>query len=616
MQSNNRLSATPKIRELVPMLWNRLGSNRLWFIIAILFCLSDLIINMMIPIVLETYFNILEDGDLKQVQTALIIFNVLLLALTGLGLLGHYLKQNNMSKLHRAITLELVDHTQRLPLEKSQASHSADLSQRIMWDSSKVTTLLVTIFNNMGTQIFMLILACLYMLTLQWQVTAGIMLLMPFGLIGSHLLRHRLQRIGKEVADAEGIFRQCQQDALQSMDTLRAFDAENWMMDRFIKQRNHLNKLYMRRMWLQQLVNVLTTTLALFISWGSILAVAWLAVEGKLQLGALMAFFILIWRVYDPLLNLGRLWGEIQESKGAAARIASIWRAKKEPSEEVDVPQTVAYTSDMSVLTWNRVSFQYEQRAGIQEMDGIDNVDAYTANKQLLNDFEFSLGPSSFTAIVGTSGSGKSTVAKLGAGLLFPIDGSVNIYGTSSLINAELARQNVSYVPQNPYLFSGTIRDNLLMAMPHAQEADLIKAAKIAEAHTFIEALPDGYDTRINEHGNSLSGGQKQRLAIARAVLADRPIWIFDEATSALDLETERRVMAGILSRIRERSSSLLVIAHRLTTVQEADVIVAMESGVIKEQGSHRELLQREGGIYRKLWQQMEGSEAVYTHSG
>ncbi|GKU78162.1 ABC transporter ATP-binding protein [Paenibacillus sp. L3-i20] len=610
MNKYSVLSRNPRIRELVPMLWKRLGSGQLWFVIAILFCLSDMVIMMLTPYVLEIYFNVLENGELKEVQNLLILFIVLVIVLSGLGLLGHYLKQDNMSKLHRDITLDLVDHAQRLPLERSQASHTADLSQRIMLDSSKVTVLLERIFNNMGNQVIMLILALLYMLKLQWQVAVGVMILMPLGLIGSHLLRHRLERIGKEVADEESSFRQCQQEALQSMDTLRAFDAESWMMDRFITQRQNLNKLYLRRMWLQQLVNVLTTTLALFIAWGSILTVAWMAVQGKLQLGTLMAFFILIWRIYDPLLILGRLWGEVQESKGAATRISSIWRANKEPNEKVEVIPANAALSENPILSWNNVTFHYQQHANIQEMDGVDTSEFGQMNEPLLKDFQLSLSPDTFTAIVGSSGSGKSTVAKLGAGLLFPIEGSVHINGSSSLVNAEFARKNVSYVPQNPYLFSGTIRENLMMAMPNALESDLIEAAKIAEAHSFIEALPDGYDTQISEHGSSLSGGQKQRLAIARAVLAARPIWIFDEATSALDLETERRVMEAILSRIRERGSSLLVIAHRLTTVQEADTIIAMETGLIKENGSHRELLQREDGLYRKLWKQMDGGEA------
>ncbi|RJX39731.1 ABC transporter ATP-binding protein [Paenibacillus pinisoli] len=613
MRQVPQLSATPRIRELIPLLWSRLGSSRTLFVLAILLCLTDLVIHLLIPMMMEFYFNFLETGELDKVRNLLVGFNIGLLVLTVLGLIGHYLKQNNMSILHRNVALELADHAQRLPLEKAQASHSADLQQRIYWDSNKVTLLPVTIFNNMGTQILMLVFASIYMFTLQWQVALGVFLLMPLCLLGSHLLRHRLMNIGKRVADQESVLKQCQQDALQSMDMLRAFDVQEWMTDRFVQERKKLNDLYMRRMWWQALVHTLSVTSALLIAWGTILTVAWLAVQGKIHIGALMAFFILIWRVYNPLLALGQLWGQIQESKGAAIRIASIWNAAKEPEHQGEAKEPSRGTIQDTGLTWHNVQFGYEEHAGIQEAEKQPHGAESGASAPLLHQFKLALEPASFMAIVGSSGSGKSTVAKLGAGLLFPSAGTVKVCGAATEESAEHARQFVSYVPQRPYLYAGTIRDNLLMAKPEATEAELIEAAAIAEAHAFIQALPDGYNTVMSEHGNSLSGGQKQRLAIARAVLADRPVWIFDEATSALDLETERKVMEAILRRARERGSSVLVIAHRLTTVQEADTIVAMENGKIVEAGTHAELLEREDGLYRSLWRQMDGSLALNT---
>ncbi|RJE88508.1 ABC transporter ATP-binding protein [Paenibacillus sp. 1011MAR3C5] len=609
MRQVPQLSATPRIRELIPLLWSRLGSSRTLFVLAILLCLTDLVIHLLIPMMMEFYFNFLETGELDKVRNLLIGFNIGLLVLTVLGLIGHYLKQNNMSILHRNVALDLADHAQRLPLEKAQASHSADLQQRIYWDSNKVTLLPVTIFNNMGTQVLMLLFACIYMFTLQWQVALGVILLMPLCLLGSHLLRHRLMNIGKRVADQESVLKQCQQDALQSMDMLRAFDAQEWMTDRFVHEREKLNDLYMRRMWWQALVQSLSVTSALLIAWGTILVVAWLAVEGKIHIGALMAFFILIWRVYNPLLALGQLWGQIQESKGAAIRIASIWNAEKEPEHNGETNRST--DGQEASLTWHNVQFGYDEHAGIQEAEKRSLSDERASSPLLLDEFKLALRPASFMAIVGSSGSGKSTVAKLGAGLLFPTSGTVKVCGAATVESAEQARQYVSYVPQRPYLYAGSIRDNLLMAKPDATEAELIEAAMIAEAHSFIQALPEGYHTVMSEHGNSLSGGQKQRLAIARAVLADRPVWIFDEATSALDLETERKVMEAILKRAKERGSSVLVIAHRLTTVQEADTIVAMENGAIVEAGTHAELLHLEEGLYRSLWQQMDGSRAA-----
>jgi ABC-type multidrug transport system fused ATPase/permease subunit len=610
--SVNASNAAPRLRELIPMMWSRLGSRRLIFIIAIILCMSEMVINMLVPVLLETFFNNLESGELANIRRLCIVSTAIVIGLLALGLVGHYLKQNTMSSLHREVTLELADHAQRLPLTTAQASHTADLAQRIQHDSNKTSWLLATLFHGMGTQVVMLLLAAVYMLRLQWQIALTILILMPLGLLASHLLRHRLRDIGRRVADQEAVVKQCQQDALQGMETIRAFGAEGWMTERFVRQRQMLNELYIRRMWWQQIVNALSTSFALMINWGSILFAAWLAIEGQLQVGALMAFFILVWRIFNPLLNLGRMWGEMQENLGASVRVFAVWQADKEPQgrNAAAAGFSMMNAQHDAAVSWQDVSYRYPENCGLQQAG--NNVVATSADavtdpseeaQPLLTHFNLTLLPGSFTALVGPSGSGKSTAAKIGAGLLIPDEGSVRIHDQSPQIDAENARRLVAYVPQTPYLFSGSIRDNLLTAQPDASEAELTAASQAAEAHDFILSLPQGYDTLLKEHGDSLSGGQKQRIAIARAMLADRPVWILDEATSALDLETERRVMEAILRRTREQGRTLLVIAHRLTTIQDADRIIAMENGIIREQGTHRQLMNNYDGLYRSLWQ-------------
>jgi ABC-type multidrug transport system fused ATPase/permease subunit len=603
--------AAPRLRELIPMMWTRLGSRRLVFIVAIILCMSEMVINMLVPVLLETFFNNLESGQLANIRRLCIISTIIVSGLLALGLVGHYLKQNTMSSLHREVTLELADHAQRLPLTTAQASHTADIAQRIQHDSNKTSWLLATLFHGMGTQVVMLLLAASYMLWLHWQIALTILILMPLGLLASHSLRHRLRDIGRRVADQEAVVKQCQQDALQGMETIRAFGAECWMTERFVEQRQMLNELYIRRMWWQQLVNALSTSFALMINWGSILFAAWLAIEGQLQVGALMAFFILVWRIFNPLLNLGRMWGEMQENLGAAARVYALWVADKEPqAQDAAAGDRTPHSPSRSALSWHEVSFRYPEKCGLQHAGtsaselANDAAAGLIAEAQpLLARFNLALLPGSFTALVGPSGSGKSTAAKIGAGLLYPDSGSVYIHDHSPQADAERARRLVAYVPQTPYLFAGSIRDNLLAAKPDANETELTAAAQAAEAHAFILSLPKGYDTLLKEHGDSLSGGQKQRLAIARAMLADRPVWILDEATSALDLETERKVMEAVLRQTREQGRTLLVIAHRLTTIQDADWIIAMEYGMAREQGTHLQLINNVDGLYRRLWQ-------------
>lgn len=598
MNHSSSVSSKPRLRELLHFLWPRLGKQRKIIILAIILLFTDTILMMYIPFMMELYFN--RIGDLEYITWLLIVGTFFTLLMMGLNMLGFYLKQNTIGSLHRDVMVELADDAQRLPLENTLASHTADITQRVAMDSGKTTWTLVTLLEGMGGQIFMLILAAAYMFWLQWQVALTAIILMPLALLGSHMLRRPLQRIGLEVANQEAIVRQCQQDALQGMETLRAFGAENWMLQRFIEHRTKLNQLYLRRMWWRELVNGITNTFAQLIVWGSILFIAWLAIQGKFQLGALMAYFILVWRIFNPLLNLGRMWGEIQENLGAVGRVFTLLNAKKESS----IPPEI-HLRALSAIQMQSVSYKYAENSGLQDIHVVKEIN--DTEKQLLNDYDLNIILGTFTAIVGPSGFGKSTVAKLSAGLLHPKVGTVLIQGHNPQHNAEYARQMVSYVPQTPYLFSGTIRENLILGRVNAEHEEMVQAARLAQAHEFIMALPEGYETKIKEHGDSLSGGQKQRLAIARAILAERPIWIFDEATSALDVETERKVMEAIITTIREQGRTLLCIAHRMTTVQEADSIILMENGLIVNHGTHKQHLQVKNGLYAELWEQISG---------
>jgi ATP-binding cassette subfamily B protein len=591
-----------RLREAFSLAWNRLGTQRMLLLFACLMIFTDSVMQVLIPMALEWYFNYLEGGNLPQIRMLLTVFTLIVIATGVIHTTGYYIKQNLLSSLHRDLAAELADEAQRLPLHTAQSSHSADVAQRVSRDSDRMPWMMGTILDWMGNQALLLLLASIYMLYLNWRIAIFVIILLPLGVLGSHLMRRRLARVGIETANQEATVQQCQQDALQGMETLRAFGAEAWMLGRFVTERAKLNKLYIRRMWWHQCVNSISSSTALLINWGTILAVAWLVIQGKMSIGSLMAFSILVWRIHGPLVQLGNAWGDVQEKLGASLRVFTLWRAEKEPQLNVVAGATGIPENEPAIRLID-VSFRYMENAGLQD-DGQRDLTIMeadraelTADATLLSRFSLDIAPGSFTAIVGPSGGGKSTVAKLAAGLLFPHGGDVRIGGASSLANAEYARRLVSYVPQTPYLFSGTIRENLMMVKPEAAEQDMIEAASAAQAHEFIQSLPEGYDTSLKEQGSALSGGQRQRLAIARAILADRAIWILDEATSALDMDTERRVMEAILSRTRLQGRTLLVIAHRLTTVQDADTILVMKGGTVVQQGTHRQLAYGGGSL-------------------
>ncbi|WP_199622067.1 ABC transporter ATP-binding protein [Paenibacillus alkalitolerans] len=217
-------------------------------------------------------------------------------------------------------------------------------------------------------------------------------------------------------------------------------------------------------------------------------------------------------------------------------------------------------------------------------------------------------------AVVGPSGSGKTTLARLCCGLYQPDKGTVSVYGRSLREELDEARKMLTYVPQLPYLFSGTIRDNIAFGTDGASEEDIKKAARLAGADSFIAKLPDGYDTALGEHGSTISGGQRQRIAIARAFLRKAPLLILDEATSALDNESEQLIQQSMDRLMQGRTT--LVIAHRLSTVRNATRIIVMDNGRIAEQGDH-DTLMAHNGLYARLYRlQFEDGEHSLRSSG
>ena len=306
-----------------------------------------------------------------------------------------------------------------------------------------------------------------------------------------------------------------------------------------------------------------------------------LVLENKMTIGQLIAFQMFANQFTNPVLRLVNLWNEFQQALLGVDRLGDIL------NHPIEVQSTKPITLEkiQGAMRFDNVSFQYGP-----------------GKPMVLNNLSLNIKPGTSVGIVGRSGSGKSTLAKLLQRLYLANEGSIFVDNIDiKHLNPLWLRTKIGVVLQENYLFSGTIRDNISMPRPDASMDLIIQAAQIAGAHEFISTLPEGYDTVVGERGSTLSGGQKQRVAIARALIANPPILIFDEATSALDYESERIIQTNI-AKIKS-GRTLIIIAHRLSAVQDCDVIVAMDKGKIVEAGSHKELIARPG-YYHHLYSQ------------
>ena len=321
-----------------------------------------------------------------------------------------------------------------------------------------------------------------------------------------------------------------------------------------------------------QLVSKLVTATTLYFG-------AYLVIDGKLTVGELVAFNMLAGRVAQPVLRLAQVWQDFHQARLSIARLGDILNTTPEPAY---LPGRAAPPAIRGAITFDHVTFRYR-------LDG----------PEILHDVSLAIAPGQVVGIVGPSGSGKSTLTKLVQRLYVPESGRVLIDGVDlSVVDVAWLRRQVGVVLQENVLFNRSIRDNIALADPALPMERVIAAAELAGAHEFILELPEGYDTMVGERGASLSGGQRQRIAIARALIGNPRILIFDEATSALDYESERIVQEN-MQRIA-RGRTVLIIAHRLSTVRRADRIVTLERGRLVEDGSHDELL-RKGGRYATL---------------
>jgi len=478
-----------------------------------------------------------------------------------------------------ALREKIVAHLLRVTSVEFNRQHGADYISRLTNDLARIQEFAVSTLGNVIFLPLAAILALAYMLYVSWQLTAIVVLGTPLLLLTATLLSAPIGRLSKELQEKLAITTTLTQESAQGMEVARVFGLSEHLRTEFAKAVHEafmLQWALVGRRMLMGGISFLLTLLSFFLCFG---VGGYFVVRGFLSVGELMAFVQLMDRLTEPMSRMPQLLASLRSELAAAERAVSLLDLTQE-SNEGRLPAV----SDPATIKFSGVSFQYEGREG-KALDGLS----------------FSIEEGQTVALVGASGSGKTTALRLVNRLYTPEQGQIYVGGLAvSDWRLDALRAQVAVVAQDSFLFPVSVLDNIRYGLPSAALSEVMAAAKAAHAHEFITALPQGYDTLVGERGARLSGGQKQRIALARAFLKDAPILLLDEATSALDVQSEALVQAALEQFMKRRT--VLVVAHRLTTIVNADRVLVLDGGRIVESGSHLDLL-AQGGVYAELYQ-------------
>lgn len=504
-----------------------------------------------------------------------VIFGLLAVSIfeSLLGALRTYVFSHTTNRIDVELGARLFRHLMALPIAYFEARRAGDSVARVRelenireFLTSSAMTLVIDLFFT----IVFLAVMFYYSPLLTWIVIGSFPFYIALSAGVTPLFRQRLDEKFNRGAENQAFL----VESITGVETLKAMAVEPQMQRRWEEQlaayvRASFQVLSLGNWASQsvQLISKIVTALTLYFG-------AHLVIEGSLTVGELVAFNMLSGRVAQPILRLAQLWQDFHQARLSVRRLGDILNSVPEPTYK---PGRIALPQIKGTITFEHLTFRYR-------LDG----------PEILKDINLQLPSGQVLGIVGPSGSGKSTLTKLVQRLYVPESGRVLIDGVDvSLADVAWLRRQVGVVLQENVLFNRSIRDNIALGDPSWPMERVIQAAELAGAHEFILELPNGYDTVVGERGSSLSGGQRQRIAIARALIGDPRILIFDEATSALDYESER-IVQNNMRRI-SNGRTVLVIAHRLSTVRHADRIITIERGRIIEDGTHDELIHRDG---------------------
>ena len=551
--------------------------------IAVVGIIGAAILNLVTPYIVQQMTASLETPEGLTVQTLLVFSGALVLAY----LLRAIFRFVSMYVSHLAawrfvpeLTLMVYDKLQSLSMRYYQDKQTGEIMSRTLSDTRQIEVLVAHALPDLISNVLVIVSVAIMLFTINARLALLTLIPVPFVILVSRLFSKKVAPLFQINRKVLGQIHGAYQDNLSGMKEIQAFGQEAREHEKMDRWRALDAQVNIRA----NLANGLFHPSVEFLtSLGTVIVVGlggYMAIQGTMDTSEIIGFIMYLSLFYQPLAILARLVEDVQASYAGAVRVFDILDAESEIQES---PDAVELPRCSGQITFDHVSFSYDPQ------------------EPVLQDVSFTAEPGQMIALVGPTGVGKTTVVSLLERFYDPQEGTIRLDGVDIRgVTLASLRSQISMVLQDVFLFNGTIAENIAYGAQNATQEEIEAAARIAHAHEFICAMPEGYATVVGERGVRLSGGQKQRLSIARAVLRNAPILVLDEATSAVDTETEAQIQDAIEGLAGSRT--ILVIAHRLSTIMRADQILVLQDGRVAERGTYQELVAK-GGLFARLSQ-------------